>query len=637
MMSGTGGSSRKRSLSPLRSAVTDLLLNPPPAFLSFLNLESVITCSVTEQSVAEHIARVTSAWKTTDTCGARVVVCRSNDILARALGNMTSVLFDKEGVPHKTQMSHMYPFDDDASTTGSFHDRLVLDLLPYMSETGVIYDSCHTILNHLSRMFDDMGLKCVPEQGGLSELRVVSSFKLAHCQVPLSWDSSDKMTTFVFVMPLQATTSVTYVGQTSVDVFGYRKDLRTELDLGDTVVSFGQALYLGREMKQTRELVTSIVVAVYTIDSNIPTAPFTRPHFQAANELAALTGVPPMQVCVGCHMEIRDRETDGLWGNKSADIGKGFHCRHCREGLHIPAFVCGSCRTGKFGDMAATDRVKACALNIGANKDDALSQFVDGWLAWEVSAGRLRIGRMPCLHASLIRNNLGDALMNVLSLDEIRHAAAMFKQWYMSGNIVFDAAPDDLQSFFRESTDFSFLWPKWRELYVDNSHCSRVVLSINALIGALSIGPLVRGFDPSSGKARKVTKAQPAFYGTAGDDLEELRSRLWVAARISSGLISSKEMQRMALRTLRHIQLGAWCTNFKCTCNIQSLDVKMSTRRDHNQCRGPVLNLTVDQATKPSPITQEMRSIQRRWADDMTREEFTKFMRPKPETDHRFW
>jgi hypothetical protein len=138
-------------LSPLRSAVTDLLLHPPPAFLSFLNLESVITCSVTEQSVAEHTARVTSAWKTTDTCGARVVVCRSNDILARALGNMTSVLFDKEGVPHKTQMSHMYPFDDDASTTGSFHDRLVLDLLPYMSETGVIYDSCHTILNHLSR------------------------------------------------------------------------------------------------------------------------------------------------------------------------------------------------------------------------------------------------------------------------------------------------------------------------------------------------------------------------------------------------------------------------------------------------------------------------------------------------------
>ena len=183
---------------------------------------------------------------------------------------MTRELFDAQGVPLATHISQMEPFDDDASSTGSFRDRLVLDLLPFMSLDGVIYESCLTILNHISMMFDDMGLKCVPEQGGLSELHVVSSFKLAHCQVPISWDSSDKMTTFVFVMPLQATTAVTYVGQTPVDVFGYRKDLRTELDRGDTVVSFGEALYLCREMKQTRELVTSIVVAVYTIDSNIP-------------------------------------------------------------------------------------------------------------------------------------------------------------------------------------------------------------------------------------------------------------------------------------------------------------------------------------------------------------------------------
>ena len=344
-----------------------------------------------------------------------------------------------------------------------------------------------------------------------------------------------------------------------------------------------------------------------------------------------------MQVCVCCHVEIRDRETEGLWGNKSVNVGKGFHCRHCREGLHIPGFVCGSCRTGKFGDTAATSRVRACSLQNGRCNDDPLSEFVDGWLAWEVSAGRLREGKMPCLHATLVPNNLGDALMNVLSHDDIRHAATMFKQWYVSGNIVFDAAPVELQEFFRESIDFSFLWPKWREIYVENSHCSRVVLSINALIGALSIGPLVRGFDPSSGSARKVTKSQPALYGTEDDDLEELRSRLWVAARISSGLITSTEMQRMALRTLRHIQKGYWCTNFKCTCNIQSLDVNMSTRRDHNECRGPVLNLAVDQARSPSPITRKMRSIQVRWAEEMMREEFTNFMRPKPETDHRFW
>jgi hypothetical protein len=68
-------------------------------------------------------------------------------------------------------------------------------------------------------MFEEMGLNCVPEQGGLSELRVVSSFKLAHSQVPFAWDSSDKKTTFVFVMPLQATTAVTYVGKTPMNVF----------------------------------------------------------------------------------------------------------------------------------------------------------------------------------------------------------------------------------------------------------------------------------------------------------------------------------------------------------------------------------------------------------------------------------
>ena len=161
---------------------------------------------------------------------------------------------------------------------------------------------------------------------------------------------------------------------------------------------------------------------------------------------------------------------------------------------------------------------------------------------------------------------------------------------------------------------------------------------MNAVIGALSIGPLVRGVDSSSGKKSKVTKAQPAFYvGMGENDLGELRSRLWVAARISSGLISASEMQRMALKTLRHVQKGAWCTNFKCTCNIQSLDANMSTRRDHNECRGPSLNLAIDQDANSGPRTQQVRSTQARWAEEMKTWEFTRFMAPKPETDHRFW
>jgi hypothetical protein len=284
-------------------------------------------------------------------------------------------------------------------------------------------------------------------------------------------------------MPLQATTAVTYVGKTPMNVFGYRKDLRTDIDRGDTVLSFGQALYFGREMKQTRELVTSIVVAVYTIDSTIASAPFTRPRYHAANELAALTGVPPMQVCVRCYAEIRDRMTEDLWGSKSIDVGKGFHCSDCRESFRIPALVCGNCRTGKFGEISALNRVKSCCLHNASSKDDPLGEFVNGWLQWEVSAVKLRAGWPPCLHGSLVPNNLGDALQNVLSLDEIRRAAGMFKQWYLFGNILLDAAPDELKTFFRESSDLSFLWPKWRELYVENSHCSRAVLAVNAVIG----------------------------------------------------------------------------------------------------------------------------------------------------------
>ena len=608
--------------------------------MAYLNLERVINCSVTEQIVADNIARVTSAWKAPETCGARVVVCRSNVILAQALRSMASELFDADGVPLQKLMSQMHPFEDDGSSPGSFPDRLTLDLLPFMSAPGVILDSCDTILNHISTSFHEMGLDCVPPQGGLSELRVVSSFKLAHSQVPMSWDNRDQSTTFVFVMPFQVTTAVNYVGEMPMDVFGYRKDLRTELHLGDSVVSFGQALYLGREMKQTRELVTSIVVAVYTIDSNVPTPPFTRPNFRAANELAALTGVPPMQlqVCVRCYGEIRDRMTEDLWGSKAIDVGKGSHCSDCREEFRIPAFVCGACESTNFWDRAASDRVKACCLQSAPSVEDPLSEFADGWIAWEVSASRLREGKMPCLHRSLVQNNLGDALMNVLSIDEIRKAAALFKEWYLSGNIVFDMAPSELQEFFKECEDFSFMWPKWREMYVDNSHCSRVVLAMNAVIGALSIGPLVPGVDSSSGKKSKVTKAQPAFYvGMGENDLGELRSRLWVAARISSGLISASEMQRMALKTLRHVQKGAWCTNFKCTCNIQSLDANMSTRRDHNECRGPSLNLAIDQDANSGPRTQQVRSTQARWAEEMKTWEFTRFMAPKPETDHRFW
>ena len=597
-----------------------------------------MTCSVTEQRVTEHITRVTSSWKTPETRGARVVMFRGDQILARALENMARELFDAEGVPLGRHMAMMSPFLDDGSTRGSFRDRLTLDLLPYMSATGVLDDSCNTILMHMSKTFSNMGLDCVPRQGGLSHLQVVSSFKLAHSQVPICWDNSDKSISFVFVMPLQATTSVTYVSETALDVFGCRVDLHTELGRGDTVLSFGQSLYLSREMKPSRELVTSIVVAVYSIDSHIPVQHFTRPYFKAADDLAALTGVPPMQVCVACHAEIRDRHTDDLWGSKSIDIGKGFHCSDCREAFHIPALVCGNCRTGKFGEISALNRVKSCCLHNASSKDDPLGEFVNGWLQWEVSAVKLRAGWPPCLHGSLVPNNLGDALQNVLSLDEIRRAAGMFKQWYLFGNILLDAAPDELKTFFRESSDLSFLWPKWRELYVENSHCSRAVLAVNAVIGALSIGPLIGGLNSSSGKARKTTKAQPAFYGTLDDNPDELRSRLWIAARISSGLITKLEMQRMALKTLRHIQKGAWCSNFKCTCNIQSLDVSMSTRWDrHTDCRGPVLNLSIDQLVGTGAVTAEIRTTQRHWAQQMTTEEFSRYMSPKSDTDHRFW
>ena len=93
----------------------------------------MITCSVTEQIVADHISRVTSAWKAPETCGARVVVCRSNVILAEALGNIASELIDADGVPLAKFMSQMHPFEDDGSSPGSFPDRLTLDLLPFYS------------------------------------------------------------------------------------------------------------------------------------------------------------------------------------------------------------------------------------------------------------------------------------------------------------------------------------------------------------------------------------------------------------------------------------------------------------------------------------------------------------------------
>ena len=132
--------------------------------MAYLNLERVINCSVTEQIVADNIARVTSAWKAPETCGARVVVCRSNVILAQALRSMASELFDADGVPLQKLMSQMHPFEDDGSSPGSFPDRLTLDLLPFMSAPGVILDSCDTILNHISTSFHEMGLDCVPPQ-----------------------------------------------------------------------------------------------------------------------------------------------------------------------------------------------------------------------------------------------------------------------------------------------------------------------------------------------------------------------------------------------------------------------------------------------------------------------------------------
>ena len=46
--------------------------------------------------------------------------------------------------------------------------------------------------------------------------------------------------------------------------------------------------------------------------------------------------------------------------------------------------------------------------------------------------------------------------LNVLSLDEIRRASAMFQQWYLFDIIVFDVAPEELQVFMRESTIIRF-------------------------------------------------------------------------------------------------------------------------------------------------------------------------------------
>ena len=129
------------------------------------------------------------------------------------------------------------------------------------------------------------------------------------------------------------------------------------------------------------------------------------------------------------------------------NVGKGFHCSHCREMFKIPGFICSECRVlspcARFAD-AAVDRLRGVALVNDC--EDPLSDFVNGWLAWEVSALKLHSNSLPCLHVqSAVPNDLGDALLNVMSLDEIKKGAQMFCRWYLEGAILFEIAPAELR------------------------------------------------------------------------------------------------------------------------------------------------------------------------------------------------
>ena len=56
-----------------------------------------------------------------------------------------------------------------------------------------------------------------------------------------------------------------------------------------------------------------------------------------------------------------------------------------------------------------------------------------------------------------------------------------------------------------------------------------------------------------------------------------------------------------------------------------------------SNCRGPALDLTIDQLRGTSATTAEIRRTQCRWAEEMTTAEFSRYMSPKHETDHGFW
>ena len=606
-----------------------------------------ITLAEPDQYFDWDIRAVSNSWIRPETHRARVFVSDldtdSGKKLANTVLHMRNVLFDSNGVPHPVYLSQMHPFVEDGSIKSTFRDRLCLDVLASLNDGTALGMDCAAVRDQVKDIFTSLGLQKVFTSTNLHHMQVVSSFHNAHCQVPLMWEDSQSLSTIVIAIPLNTYGALRYVSPTQVDVYGNRQDFNPEVKVGQVLISIGVPLYLTRYRSvDPNMLVTSILFLVLSTRT-IPFTPFTQPCFRAADELESITGVPPTQLCICCNGHIRDRHTDGLWGNKSVNVGKGFHCSHCRESFKVPGFICSECRIlspcARFSEVAV-ERLRSVAL--GNDCEDPLSDFVNGWLAWEVSVVQLRSHKLPCLHVhSALPNDLGGALLNVMSLDEIKKGAQMFCHWYLEGAIFFEIAPVELRKWYSEMSDHSFLWPKWRQLYMVNSHCSRATLAFTALIGALQIGPLHRGFH-ASGKARKVTKHQPPFYVTVEDfpKIHELRSRLWVAERISRGLITNTEMQQMSLKVLRHIQKGHWTINFKCTCSIKSANVLKSTRWDQQQCVGPILDVSVDHEIEANNRVQgvylQARSTQSRWAQELEGQKFAEFIKPKAD-DYRFW
>ena len=649
----------KRSLSPGGNIIAPL--SPPlpddnPVSMwasgqSVLETNGVGRMTLTEpdQYFDWDIRSVSNAWiRQPQTHRARVFVSDLESALtknlASTLGQLRDVFLDSNGVPNRVYLSQMHPFVEDGSTKCTFRDRLSLDVLGSLSDSSPLGNVCNGVLDHVRDIFVSLGLEKVYSATRLHHMQVVCSFHNAHCQVPLTWDDDRSLNTIIVAIPLNACGALRYVSPAQVDVYGNRENFGPEVNVGQVVISIGVPLYLTRYRCVDRNLLVTSVLFMVLSTRSTPFTTFTKPCFRAADDLEGATGVPPTQVCVCCNGLIRDRRTDDLWGNKSVDVGKGFHCSHCREIFKVPGFMCSECRAlnpcARFSD-SAVERLRNVTL--GNNCDDPLSEFVNGWLAWEVSALQLRSNKLPCLHVySAAPNDLGGALLNVMSLDEIKKGAQMFCRWYREGAILFEISPSELRKWYYEYSDHSYLWPKWRQLYMRNSHCSRAVLAFNALIGALQIGPLHRGFD-ASGKPRRVTKQQPPFYITLEDyeKIDDLRSRLWIAERMSRGLITKTQMQQMSLKVLRHIQKGCWTINFKCTCSIKSANVLKSTRWDWQQCVGPILDVSLDHDVQADnrlqALVSQVRSTQAGWVYEMeTSKAFAEFLQPGS-NDYRFW